>query len=103
MRAHTHIGLVCFFSANWWLGIVFQKIVHPYGELKLLSLPDDLKKLVVSGLKSLAKLALRFLPVLGKGRFPDTCDPGSLQPKPTFETILVVDDHKRMVNWSCKS
>jgi len=37
----------------------------------LFSLPDDLEKLVVSGLKPLAEFALSFLPVFGKGRFPD--------------------------------
>jgi hypothetical protein len=39
--------------------------------LKLFSLPDDLEKLVVSGLKPLAEFALSFLSVFGKGRFPD--------------------------------
>jgi hypothetical protein len=62
---------VRFLRANRGLGIVLQEKVHPCEELKLLSLPDDLKKLVVSGLKALAELALRFLPVFGKGRFPD--------------------------------
>jgi hypothetical protein len=39
--------------------------------LKLFSLPDDIEKLVVSGLKPLAEFTLSFLPVFGKGRFSD--------------------------------
>jgi hypothetical protein len=37
----------------------------------LFTLLDDLEKLVVSGLKPLMEFSLRFLPVFGKGRFPD--------------------------------
>src|SRR5260370_31506903 len=85
MLTRSQIGTMCFFSANGRLGIVLQKIVHPCGELKLLSFPDDLQKLVVSSLQAFAELSLRFLPVLGKGRFPDAfpiaiavCDPKNL-------------------------
>src|SRR5665213_3847966 len=38
MPAGSHIGLVGLFSADRWLGIVLQKIVHPGLELKLISL-----------------------------------------------------------------
>src|ERR1700676_22069 len=71
MQTGAQIGLVCFFGTEGRLGIVLQEKIHPRGKLKLFSLPDDLEKLVVSGLKPLAEFALSVLPVFGKGRLPD--------------------------------
>ena len=72
-------------------------------ELKLLSLPDDLKKLVVSGLKALAELALRFLPVFGKGRFPDKVALAVAVPDPKNLSIVTFEYCTIMLARSCHS
>ena len=56
--------------------------------MKLFSPPDDLEKLVVSGLKPFAKFSLRLLPVFGKGRFPDKVALAVAVPDPKNLSII---------------
>jgi len=57
----------------------------------LFPLPDDLDKLVVSGLKPFAKLSLRLMPVFGKGRFPDTVALAVAVPDPKNLSIVTFE------------
>jgi hypothetical protein len=71
--------------------------------LKLFSLPDDLEKLVVSGLKPFAELPLRLLPVFGKGRFPDKVALAVAVPDPKNLAVVTFEYCTIMFARSCHS
>jgi hypothetical protein len=57
------IRFMCTSSANRRLGVVLQEKICPFAKYKLLALADDVKSVIISGLKPFAKLTLSFLPV----------------------------------------
>jgi hypothetical protein len=71
--------------------------------LKLFPFPDDLEKLVVSGLKPLTEFSLRFLPVFGKGRFPDTLAVAIAVGDPKNLSIVAFEDCTIVFARSCHS
>jgi len=59
------------FLREWAVGSNSQEKIRPGRKLQFLAFPDDLKNPVVSGLKALSQLPLRFFPVFSKSRFAD--------------------------------
>src|SRR5436190_6421935 len=69
MHCGAQIGLMRFVRSYWWFGILFQEKVHPFFKQQSLSLADDLKDVVVPGLKTFSKFLLRLPPVRHTSRF----------------------------------
>jgi hypothetical protein len=62
----SQVGVVRLGSAYGRLGIVLQEKIHPFFELHLLAFADNLENSIVAGDEPLAKLLVRFLPILGE-------------------------------------